>query len=227
MTMATEPATAAVESLATAPVGLTGSPLDLAPVIPVVVIESVERAVPVARALVNGGLGVIELTLRTEAALEAARAIAAEVPELVLGVGTVVSAAQAEAAAAAGAKFLVSPGATDSLLDAMQATGLPFLAGTATPSDVVRLLERGITEAKLFPAEVVGGRAMLNALAGPFGQVRFCPTGGITPDNAASYLALPNVGCVGGTWIAPTALQVAGDYLAITERAAVAAALSG
>lgn len=224
-TTATEAATAAVESLATSPVGLTGSPLDLAPVIPVVVIDSVECAVPVARALVNGGLGVIELTLRTEAALEAARAITAEVPELVLGVGTVVSADQAEAAAAAGAKFLVSPGTTDSLLDAMQATGLPFLAGTATPSDVVRLLERGITEAKLFPAEVVGGRAMLKALAGPFGQVRFCPTGGITPDNAASYLALPNVGCVGGTWIAPTGLQAAGDYLGITERAAAAAAL--
>lgn len=206
-------------------VGTAVSPLDIAPVIPVVVIESAARAVPLARALLRGGIGVIELTLRTPAALEAARAIAGEVPELVLGIGTVVSGEQADAAVAAGAQFLVSPGAGDRLLDAMSATGLPFLAGTATPSDVVRLLDRGITEAKLFPAEVVGGQAMLKALGGPFGQVRFCPTGGITPANAPGYLALPNVGCVGGTWIAPPELQAAEDYGAITRRAAEAAAL--
>ena len=220
-------AAGSVGSLATQPrpVGLTVSPLDVAPVIPVVVIESAARAVPLARALLRGGTGIIELTLRTAAALEAARAIATEVPELVLGIGTVVSGEQAEAAADAGAQFLVSPGAGERLLDAMTATGLPFLAGTATPSDVVRLLDRGITEAKLFPAEVVGGQAMLKALAGPFAQVRFCPTGGITPANAPGYLAQPNVGCVGGTWIAPPELQAADDYPAITRLAAAAAAL--
>jgi 2-dehydro-3-deoxyphosphogluconate aldolase/(4S)-4-hydroxy-2-oxoglutarate aldolase len=206
---------------------LDTSPLDLAPVIPVVVIEDVRAAVPVARALLAGGIRVIELTLRTQAALDAARAIAAEVPELALGIGTVVSTDQAVAAVAAGATFLVSPGATDRLLDGMLDTGVPFLAGTASASDVVRLVERGITEAKLFPAEVVGGTAMLAALAGPFAQVRFCPTGGITEANAPGYLALSNVGCVGGTWIAPVALQAAGNYAEITRRAAGAAALRG
>ena len=209
------------------PRALGRSPLDLAPVIPVVVIEDVAAAVPLARALLDGGIGVIELTMRTPVALEAARAIAAEVPELALGVGTIVSAEQAAAAVEAGAQFLVSPGLTDRLLDGLLDAGVPFLAGTASASDVLRLLERGITEAKLFPAEVVGGRAMLTALAGPFAQVRFCPTGGITEANAPGYLALPNVGCVGGTWIAPVALQAAGDFAEITRRAAGAAALAG
>jgi 2-dehydro-3-deoxyphosphogluconate aldolase/(4S)-4-hydroxy-2-oxoglutarate aldolase len=204
----------------------TRSPLDIAPVIPVVVIEDAQRAVPLARALLAGGVGIIELTLRTSVALEAARLIAAEVPEMVLGIGTVVTGEQAEAAVAAGAQFLVSPGATDRLLDAMTDVGVPFLAGTASPSDVVRLLERGITEAKLFPAEVVGGRAMLAALAGPFAQMRFCPTGGITAATAGDYLALPNVGCVGGTWIAPPALQASGDFARITELAAITAELA-
>lgn len=204
---------------------IVASPLDLTPVIPVVVIQDATVAVPLARALLDGGVGVIELTMRTAAALEAARLIADEVPELVLGVGTVVTAEQAGQAVDAGAQFLVSPGATDRLLDAMVETEVPFLAGTATPSDVVRLLERGITEAKLFPAEVVGGRAMLTALAGPFPQVRFCPTGGITRTTAPDYLALPNVGCVGGTWIAPPALQAGRDFAGITALARESASL--
>ncbi len=212
-------------SLSNASRTLTVSPLDLAPVIPVVVIDDADLAVPLARALLAGGVGVIELTMRTAAALDAARAIATDVPELVLGVGTIVTAEQAEQAVAAGAQFLVSPGATDRLLDGMSATGVPFLAGTATPADVVRLLERGITEAKLFPAEVVGGIPMLKALGGPFAQVRFCPTGGITEQTAPDYLSLANVGCVGGTWIAPPVLQRAGDFDEITALAARAAAL--
>ncbi|UQX89619.1 bifunctional 4-hydroxy-2-oxoglutarate aldolase/2-dehydro-3-deoxy-phosphogluconate aldolase [Jatrophihabitans telluris] len=195
------------------------SPLDLAPVIPVVVISDPDKAVPLARALLAGGVRVIELTMRTPAALESARLIAAEVPEMVLGVGTVISTEQAEQAVGAGARFLVSPGATERLLDGLIGTGVPFLAGTASATDVVRLLERGITEAKLFPAEVVGGIAMLKALHGPFAQVRFCPTGGISPATAPSYLALPNVGCVGGSWIAPPALQEAGDWAGITALA--------
>ncbi|MDQ1749836.1 MAG: 2-dehydro-3-deoxyphosphogluconate aldolase / (4S)-4-hydroxy-2-oxoglutarate aldolase [Pseudonocardiales bacterium] len=202
-----------------------GSPLDIAPVIPVVVIERAEHAVPLARALLAGGIGVIELTMRTAAALDAAREIAAEVPGLVLGIGTIVTAAQAEQAVAAGAQFLVSPGATDRLLDGMSATGVPFLAGTSSATDVVRLLERGITQAKLFPAEVVGGTAMLKALGGPFPQMRFCPTGGITAENAGQYLALPNVGCVGGTWIAPVDLQTARNFERISQLAREAAQL--
>jgi 2-dehydro-3-deoxyphosphogluconate aldolase/(4S)-4-hydroxy-2-oxoglutarate aldolase len=204
---------------------LTSSPLDVSPVIPVVVIRDVDHAVPLAQALLAGGIGVIEVTLRSDAALAGIRAIAAEVPELVLGVGTIVTAEQAEEAVAAGANFLVSPGATDRLLDGLSSAGVPFLAGTATPSDVVRLLERGITEAKLFPAEVVGGQAMLKAMSGPFAQMRFCPTGGVTVATAPSYLALPNVGCVGGTWVAPEALQVSGQWARITELAREAAEL--
>jgi 2-dehydro-3-deoxyphosphogluconate aldolase/(4S)-4-hydroxy-2-oxoglutarate aldolase len=206
---------------------MSDSPLDVAPVIPVVVINEVAHAVPLARALVAGGLPVIEVTLRTAAALDGIRAIADEVPEITLGVGTIVTAEQAAAAVQAGAQFLVSPGASDRLLDGLQSVGVPFLAGTASPSDVVRLLERGITEAKLFPAEVVGGVAMLKALAGPFGGVRFCPTGGITAASAPDYLALSNVGCVGGTWVAPAGLQAAGQWDRITEIAVAAAALGG
>jgi 2-dehydro-3-deoxyphosphogluconate aldolase/(4S)-4-hydroxy-2-oxoglutarate aldolase len=204
---------------------MIGSPLDVAPVVPVVAIEDVADAVPLAQALLAGGLGVIEVTLRSAAALDSVRAIAAEVPELALGVGTIVRSDQVKQALDAGAQFLVSPGSTDRLLDAFEEGGVPFLAGCATPSDVVRLAERGITEAKLFPAEVVGGIAMLKALAGPFAQIRFCPTGGITAATASNYLALANVGCVGGTWIASTDLQRAGDWERIAELARQAAGL--
>jgi 2-dehydro-3-deoxyphosphogluconate aldolase/(4S)-4-hydroxy-2-oxoglutarate aldolase len=199
--------------------------LSLAPVIPVIVLEDADDAVPLARALVAGGLPAIEVTLRTAAAMEAIERIAAEVPDAVVGAGTVVGAAQCDAAEAAGARFLVSPGATPSLLDALQASGVPFLAGTATASDVVALLERGVTAAKLFPADVLGGVDLLRAFAGPFGQMRFCPTGGIDAERAPAYLALPNVACVGGSWMAPRAALRAGDWDAVERAARAAAAL--
>jgi 2-dehydro-3-deoxyphosphogluconate aldolase / (4S)-4-hydroxy-2-oxoglutarate aldolase len=175
--------------------------VSLAPVVPVVVIDDVEDAVPLAEALVRGGLPAIEVTLRTDAATPAIERIAAEVDGAVVGAGTVTSARQVEEVLAAGARFLVSPGATPSLLDAMQDAGVPFLPGVATASEIVALLERGITHAKLFPAEVVGGVKALQAFAGPFPQLRFCPTGGINAANAPDYLALPNVACVGGSWM--------------------------
>jgi 2-dehydro-3-deoxyphosphogluconate aldolase/(4S)-4-hydroxy-2-oxoglutarate aldolase len=173
----------------------------LAPVIPVVVIESLEDAVPLAAALVRGGLPAIEVTLRTDAALAAIERIAAEVEGAVVGAGTVTTSAQVDAALAAGARFLVSPGATPTLLDALQASGVPFLPGVATPSEIVALIERDVFYAKLFPAEIVGGIPALKAFAGPFPQMRFCPTGGIDLKRAPDYLAQPNVACVGGSWM--------------------------
>lgn len=199
--------------------------LDLAPVVPVVTVTDPADAVPLARALVEGGLPVIELTLRTPAALEAVRRVAAEVPEIALGVGTVVTPRQAEDSAAAGASFLVSPGATPSLLAAMAGTGLPFLPGVATVSEALAVLETGQAELKFFPAEQAGGAAYLRSLAGPLPQLRFCPTGGISEALAPAYLALPNVGCVGGSWIAPHDLIAAGAWGEVRARAAAAAAL--
>jgi 2-dehydro-3-deoxyphosphogluconate aldolase/(4S)-4-hydroxy-2-oxoglutarate aldolase len=199
---------------------IPASLLDVSPVIPVVVIEDAESAVPLARALFAGGVGIIEVTLRSPAALGAIAAIAQEVPEMLVGAGTVCSEQQAEQSAAAGARFLVSPGSTDRLLDGFERVGLPFLAGCATPSDMMRLLERGLTEGKLFPATVVGGTALLKAVAGPLPQLRFCPTGGVTPETAPDFLALPNVGCVGGTWLTPPALVKDADWQAITALAA-------
>ena len=176
--------------------------VSLAPVIPVVVIDDVEDAVPLAEALVRGGLPAIEVTLRTDAALARDRADRAEVDGAVVGAGTVTTPAQVEDALAAGARFLVSPGATPTLLDALQASGVPFLPGHGDARrTIVALLERGITHAKLFPAEVVGGIKALKAFAGPFPQMRFCPTGGINAANAPDYLAQPNVVCVGGSWM--------------------------
>ncbi|GAB3855384.1 bifunctional 4-hydroxy-2-oxoglutarate aldolase/2-dehydro-3-deoxy-phosphogluconate aldolase [Nocardioides maradonensis] len=203
----------------------TESVLDAVPVMPVVVVDDLATAVPLARALVDGGLPAIELTLRTPVALDAIRAIAAEIPEILLGAGTVTTPEQAAAAADAGARFLVSPGATPRLLDAMSGTGLPFLAGTSTISEVLAVLEAGRTEMKFFPAEASGGAAYLKAVAGPLPQARFCPTGGITPASAPAYLALPNVGCVGGTWITPADAVAAGDWERISKLAAEAAAL--
>lgn len=200
--------------------------LDHVPVVPVVVIDDLAHAVPVARALVAGGLPAIELTLRTPVALDAIRAIAAEVPEILLGAGTVTTAEQAKQAADAGAAFLVSPGSTPAVLDAMEATGLPFLPGVATATEAMAVLERGHTELKLFPAEAVGGTTLLRAIGGPLPQVRFCPTGGISARTAPDYLALPNVGCVGGTWITPPALLAAEDWAEVTERAAHAGRLA-
>ncbi|MFD0021579.1 bifunctional 4-hydroxy-2-oxoglutarate aldolase/2-dehydro-3-deoxy-phosphogluconate aldolase [Streptomyces sp. NPDC058382] len=206
---------------------MTSSVLDLAPVVPVVVLEDAADAVPLARALVAGGLPAIEVTLRTAAALDAIKAIAAEVPDAVVGAGTVISARNVSDTVAAGARFLVSPGWTDTLLDAMKASGVPFLPGVSTTSEVVALLERGVTEMKFFPAEAAGGTAYLKALSAPLPQARFCPTGGISLASAPSYLALPNVGCVGGSWMVPGDAVAAGDWARVERLAAEAAALRG
>ncbi|MFI1965305.1 bifunctional 4-hydroxy-2-oxoglutarate aldolase/2-dehydro-3-deoxy-phosphogluconate aldolase [Streptomyces pathocidini] len=201
------------------------SVLDLAPVIPVVVLEDAADAVPLARALVAGGLPAIEVTLRTPAASAAIRAIADEVPDAVVGAGTVISPDSVMEAVSAGARFLVSPGWTDRLLDAMKAAGVPFLPGVSTASEVVALLERGVTEMKFFPAEAAGGTAYLRSLASPLPGARFCPTGGITASTAPQYLALPNVGCVGGTWMVPGDALRAKDWARVEELAHEAAGL--
>jgi 2-dehydro-3-deoxyphosphogluconate aldolase/(4S)-4-hydroxy-2-oxoglutarate aldolase len=179
----------------------SGELLALDPVIPIATIERVEDAVPLARAIQKGGLRTLEVTLRTPAALEAIERIAAEVPTLTVGAGTVLGGAQIEAAERAGAQFLVTPGTTPRLLDRLEASTLPFLCGCASPSDVAALIERGIRQMKIFPAEAIGGVEMVKALGGPFPGVCFCPTGGISAALAPGYLALPNVGAVGGTWI--------------------------
>ena len=199
--------------------------LSRVPVVPVVVVDDPAHAVPVARALVAGGLPVIELTLRTPVALDAIRAIASEVPEILVGAGTIVTPGQAKEALDAGAQFLVSPGSTPSLLGAMADTGLPFLPGTATVSEVLAVLEAGYTELKFFPAEASGGAAFLKSIASPVPAARFCPTGGITAATAPSYLALPNVGCVGGSWLTPADALASGDWGRVTELARAAAAL--
>ena len=204
---------------------LAGSLLDVVPVMPVVVVEDVAHAVPLARALVAGGLPAVELTLRTPAALDAIAAIADEVPEILVGAGTILTPAQAEQARGAGARFLVSPGATPRLLDAMAATGLPFLPGTSTVSEVLAVLEAGLTEMKFFPAEASGGAPWLKAVAGPVPDARFCPTGGITAASAPSYLALPHVGCVGGSWLTPADAVRRGDWAVVERLAREAAAL--
>ena len=194
--------------------------LELSPVMPVVVIDDADDAVPTARALLAGGIGVIELTLRTPAALSAIERVAAEVPDIVIGAGTVVSPDQAKQAADAGAKFLVTPGCTDAVVDACFESGLPFLPGASTVSEAMRLAERGLTALKFFPAEASGGVAYLKSIAGPLPSLRFCPTGGITVASAPSYLALPNVGCIGGSWLTASL-----DVAKIEKLAAEAAAL--
>ncbi|MER6106363.1 bifunctional 4-hydroxy-2-oxoglutarate aldolase/2-dehydro-3-deoxy-phosphogluconate aldolase [Streptomyces sp. NPDC001832] len=206
---------------------MTSSVLDLAPVVPVVVLEDAADAVPLARALVAGGLPAIEVTLRTAAALDAIKAVAAEVPDAVVGAGTVISVRNVSDTVAAGARFLVSPGWTDTLLDAMKASGVPFLPGVSTTSEVVALLERGVTEMKFFPAEAAGGTAYLKALSSPLPQARFCPTGSISSASAPSYLALPNVGCVGGSWMVPADAVAAKDWTRVERLASEAAALRG
>lgn len=189
--------------------------LDLAPVVPVVVLEDPDHAIPLAEALVAGGLPVIEVTLRTPAGLRAITAIAAKVPDAIIGAGTVNTPALVAQSVDAGAQFLVSPGSPDGLLDAMDASELPFLPGVATVTEVMRLLARGLREMKFFPAEASGGRAFLKALSSPLPDARFCPTGGITPASAPDYLALPNVGCIGGTWLTPADAIADGDWARI------------
>lgn len=204
---------------------MSESLLDRVPVIPVVVVENLDHAVPIARALVKGGIPVIELTLRTSVALDAIERIAAEVPEILLGAGTIVTPGQAKQAADAGAQFLVSPGSTAGLTQAMRDTGLPHLPGAATVSEVLTLLESGYTDLKFFPAEASGGANFLKSIHSPVPAARFCPTGGISTANASTYLSLPNVGCVGGSWITPAPVLAAEDWDVVTELAESASKL--
>jgi 2-dehydro-3-deoxyphosphogluconate aldolase/(4S)-4-hydroxy-2-oxoglutarate aldolase len=196
------------------------------PVIPVIVIEHLAQAVPLARALVAGGVSVLEVTLRTPVALAAVRAIVDEVPEAIVGVGTLTRPEDMAQALEAGARFGVSPGLTPALVEAARDRGLPLLPGVMTPSEIIAARLAGFRELKLFPAQQAGGVGMLKALAGPFPDVVFCPTGGITAETAAEFLALPNVACVGGSWLTPRAALTAADWEAITALAKQTRALS-
>jgi 2-dehydro-3-deoxyphosphogluconate aldolase/(4S)-4-hydroxy-2-oxoglutarate aldolase len=197
-----------------------------APVIPVIVLHDVKDAVPLARALVAGGIRMLEVTLRTREALECIEAIAKEVPEAVAGAGTIRSAADAQASALAGARFGVSPGYTRAVGKACHDLGLPLLPGVATGSEIMMAQEDGLTELKFFPAVQAGGLAMLKAWQGPFGDVKFCPTGGVHAGNAPEFLALSNVACVGGSWIVPTEAIAAGDWARIEALAREASQLA-
>ncbi len=188
-----------------------------APVIPVLTVEGEGDAVPLATALVAGGLPLLEVTLRTEGALKAITAMAKQVPGAIVGAGTIRTADQAKAAVDAGATFLVSPGATPQVIAAVQKLGVPFLPGCATASEAMRLAEEGFRFLKFFPAEAAGGVNYLKSLAAPLADLRFCPTGGIDADKAKAYLALPNVVCVGGSWITPAAALKAGDWATVTR----------
>jgi 2-dehydro-3-deoxyphosphogluconate aldolase/(4S)-4-hydroxy-2-oxoglutarate aldolase len=203
----------------------TAEILRLGPVIPVIVVEEAAAAVPLARALVAGGVRVLEITLRTPAALAAIERILGEVPDAVVGAGTVLAADQLAAVERLGVAFAVSPGATPRLLAAAAGSPVPLLPGAATASEVMRLLEEGYAVMKLFPAEPAGGTALLAALASPLPTARFCPTGGIDASSAPRYLALPNVVCVGGSWLTPRAAVAAGDWTRITGLARAAAGL--
>lgn len=200
--------------------------LALSPVMPVVTIADADHAVPMARALLAGGLRTIEITLRTPAALAAVAAIAKAAPEVVVGVGTVLTAQDLRHAAEAGATFAISPGTTLELLDAARHGPLPYLPAIATAGELMAGLDRGYTAFKFFPAAYAGGVGALRAFAGPFPGVRFCPTGGISLATAPDYLALPNVLCVGGSWVAPEAMIASGDVAGIERLAREAAALS-
>ena len=200
--------------------------LALGPVMPVVVIDRADRAAPLARALLAGGIRAIEVTMRTPAALDAVRSIRDEVPAMAVGAGTILGPADLSAAMRAGSVFGVSPGATRELLQAARDGGLPLLPGVMTPSDILQALAQGYDTLKFFPARPAGGVPMLSAFAGPFAGVRFCPTGGIDFAGAPAYLALPNVACVGGTWIAPRELIEREDWAAIEAIAREAARLA-
>jgi 2-dehydro-3-deoxyphosphogluconate aldolase/(4S)-4-hydroxy-2-oxoglutarate aldolase len=199
--------------------------LTAAPVVPVLTIEDRTAAIPLARALVAGGLRAIEVTLRTEAGLECIRAIAAEVEGCNVGAGTVLEPAQVKEAVGAGATFLVSPGASPKLIAAARDASIPFLPGVATAGEAMSLAEHGFTTLKFFPAEPAGGTAYLKALAAPLPALRFCPTGGVSAGNAADYLALPNVVCVGGSWVAPADALAQGNWTRITALSREAAQL--
>lgn len=198
----------------------------LGPVIPVIVIEREEQAVPLARALVAGGVRVLEVTLRTPVALEAVARIGSEVADAIVGVGTITRSEDIADALAAGARFGVSPGLTPDLAEAARASALPLLPGVMTPSDIIAAGAAGFREVKFFPARQAGGTAMLKALAGPFPDVLFCPTGGITAETAPEYLTLPNVACVGGSWLTPRDAVERDDWQTLTRLAQQAAQLS-
>jgi 2-dehydro-3-deoxyphosphogluconate aldolase/(4S)-4-hydroxy-2-oxoglutarate aldolase len=193
--------------------------LRMGPVVPVLIVEDVATAVPLAKALVAGGVRVLEVTLRTPAALDVIRAVANQVPDAVVGVGTVRRPEQLAAAAEAGARFAVSPGATRALVEAAQASPVPWLPGIATPSEGMQLAEHGFSVLKLFPAEAVGGAKLIASLASPLPDLQFCPTGGIDRVKAEDYLKLKNVVCVGGSWLAPADVVAAGDWKRIEELA--------
>ncbi|MFV1601517.1 MULTISPECIES: bifunctional 4-hydroxy-2-oxoglutarate aldolase/2-dehydro-3-deoxy-phosphogluconate aldolase [Phaeobacter] len=197
----------------------------LAPIVPVLVVHDVAHARPLAEALVAGGLPALEVTLRTPAALDVIAEMA-KVKGGVVGAGTLITPEDVTRAVAAGAQFGVSPGATDTLLDAAEAAGLPMLPGAATASEAMRLLDRGYDMLKFFPAEASGGAPALKAIGAPLPQISFCPTGGVSPDNADSYLSLSNVVCAGGSWVAPTKLVEAGDWDAIRDLARAASQLA-
>jgi len=197
----------------------------LAPIIPVLVVEDAAHARPLAQALVAGGLPALEVTLRTPAALDVIREMA-QVPGGVVGAGTLLTPADVRAAKAAGATFGVSPGATDTLLQACEDEDLPLLPGAATASEAMALLERGYDMLKFFPAEASGGAPALKSIGAPIPQIAFCPTGGVTPENAPDYLALPNVVCAGGSWVAPKDAVAAGDWARVEALARAAASLS-
>ena len=193
--------------------------MTLAPVIPVIVVDKLEQAVPLGRALVKGGLPVLEVTLRTPVALDAIRAMAAEVEGAIVGVGSITRAGDMDNAKRAGARFGVSPGLTIALAEAAKENELPFLPGTMTPSEILAARAMGFTALKLFPAQQAGGIGMLKAIAGPIADVVFCPTGGITAATYRDYLALPNVLCVGGSWVTPKEAIESGDWDTITRLA--------
>jgi 2-dehydro-3-deoxyphosphogluconate aldolase/(4S)-4-hydroxy-2-oxoglutarate aldolase len=199
--------------------------LTAGPVIAVLSVDDPGSAVPLATALQQGGVRVIEITLRTAAALESIERIAARVPDVIVGCGTIVRAGDLRRAASAGAAFVVSPGCTDALFAAAADLGIPYLPGVATGSEILRALDAGYNRLKLFPAEACGGPAAVSAFAGPFPQIRFCPTGGIDARNAANYLALPNVACVGGSWVAPAEAIAGKDWGRVEALARQAAAL--
>lgn len=199
--------------------------MDASPVIPVLVIKNIEHALPLANALYKGGLKVLEITLRTDAALDAITTIREHLPDAIVGAGTVIDAETLMAAEKAGAQFFVSPGATDSLLQAAQYSTKPLLPGVATPTEAMKLYELGYGALKFFPAQAAGGAAMLKAIGGPLPQLSFCPTGGINPENAKDYLALKSVRCVGGSWMAPDSLVQAEDWQQIQQLAKQASLL--
>lgn len=200
--------------------------LGISPVIPVVALDDAANAIPLGQALSRGGIRTIEVTLRTREALPAIERLTAELPEIVVGAGTITEPGQAEQASNAGARYLVTPGYTERILDEIGGTGLPCLPGAGTVSEAMLLAERGYSVQKFFPAQPSGGVAYLNAIAGPLPNLLFCPTGGITQHNASSYLAQPNVGCVGGSWLTPKSAIASGDWNQIETLARQAAELS-